>query len=683
MNTPRQTDKPLGWRSPILREFSPEIATVARITIVADPDELLSEEQILGEINRRGFDIIPFDDHVAFRYAYESKYRQAWDKGEQTNLVVILRSSSSDFDSLPYDLLQQARRDSRLLAFSLGDLFPRLSPRVVVQLDRVDLDALYDAQQTHQPGTLGENATKDFILLHVFGIAPQLIRSDSDLLAGLLPLHYQTSSFPSVLANRFVELLRKGNGFSSWALEEIVGSREAFFSFLQERWPAYLQGELGQEGADTKPELLRVSGPTSVPFGHDRVRVYIDNLFIEGYLKPTDRVSREAFEGKWQAVGVAGDAVESVSDRFNRLSKRIVESIPDQDAGHTAWMALASRWAEWNALRHQLDPDRTTSMKEEVEKLQARVEDGFAEWLLERYGSLHNLSYLPKPVMLHQVASYAGHGRDSDSRVAIIVIDGLALDQWVVLRDALPQGWLDTVALAEDTIFAWIPTLTSFSRQAIFAGKPPFYFASSVMTTNSEEKHWRRFWEDRGLRANSIAFIKQKKAEASEAFNDRLAKVAEDPRCRVLGVVMTVIDEMIHGLPTGSGGLHAQVRHWASTGAFCSVIDLLIGTGFSVLITSDHGNIEAEGVGKPNAGSMPEERGERAFIFTDVSACKSVSEGLDESLIWPPIGLPEDTHVLLAGGSGAFVPVGQRRVSHGGISIEEVVVPLVGISRRK
>lgn len=407
----------------------------------------------------------------------------------------------------------------------------------------------------------------------------------------------------------------------------------------------------------------------------------MDNLFIEGHLKPTDQVSRESFRGKWQAVGVAGDTAQSVSNRLKKLSKRIEESIPGQDAGHTAWMALASRWAEWNALRHQLEPDRSASMQAEIKKLQSRVEAGFAEWLLGHYSSLHNLSYLPKPVMLHQVAPFAAHGRDSDSRVAIIVIDGLALDQWVALRDALPQDWLDTVALSEDTVFAWVPTLTSFSRQAIFAGKPPFYFASSLMNTNSEKKHWRRFWEDRGLRANSIAFIKQKKAEAGEAFNDRLAKVAEDPRCRALGVVVTVIDEMIHGLPTGSSGLHAQVRHWASTGAFRSVVDLLIDTGFSVFVTSDHGNIEAEGVGKPNAGSMPEERGERAFIFTDASACKSVSEGIDESVTWPPIGLPEGTYVLLAGGSGAFVPVGQRRVTHGGISIEEVVVPFVRITK--
>jgi len=44
MSKARRTDSLGGWRAPILRDFSPEIAKVARLTIVADPDELLSEE---------------------------------------------------------------------------------------------------------------------------------------------------------------------------------------------------------------------------------------------------------------------------------------------------------------------------------------------------------------------------------------------------------------------------------------------------------------------------------------------------------------------------------------------------------------------------------------------------------------------------------------------------------------
>ena len=111
---------------------------MARLTIVADPDGLLLEEGILEGIRQRGFDLIPFDDHIAFRYAYESKFRSRWDRGEQTDLVVVLRSSHSDLSALPFDLLQAGRR----LSFSLGEIFPHLSYPVVAALDRAEKDGL-------------------------------------------------------------------------------------------------------------------------------------------------------------------------------------------------------------------------------------------------------------------------------------------------------------------------------------------------------------------------------------------------------------------------------------------------------------------------------------------------------------------------------------------------------------
>jgi hypothetical protein len=87
-----------SWRDQILSEFTPQ---VARLTLVADPDGLLLEEGVLEGIRERGFELIPFEDHVAFRYAYESKFRSRWDRGEKTDLVVVLRSPSSDLDALP------------------------------------------------------------------------------------------------------------------------------------------------------------------------------------------------------------------------------------------------------------------------------------------------------------------------------------------------------------------------------------------------------------------------------------------------------------------------------------------------------------------------------------------------------------------------------------------------------
>ncbi len=56
----------------------------------------LLEEGILAGIRDRGFELIPFEDHIAFRYAYESKFRSRWDRGEQTDLVVVLCAQASE-----------------------------------------------------------------------------------------------------------------------------------------------------------------------------------------------------------------------------------------------------------------------------------------------------------------------------------------------------------------------------------------------------------------------------------------------------------------------------------------------------------------------------------------------------------------------------------------------------------
>jgi hypothetical protein len=55
---------PSTWRDPIFAQFTREIATVARLTVVADPDELLAEEGVIGGIRQRGFEIVPFEDHI-------------------------------------------------------------------------------------------------------------------------------------------------------------------------------------------------------------------------------------------------------------------------------------------------------------------------------------------------------------------------------------------------------------------------------------------------------------------------------------------------------------------------------------------------------------------------------------------------------------------------------------------
>ena len=288
-----------SWRDAILNDFVPN---VCKLTLVADPDCLLTEEKLVVELRERGFELIDFRDSVEFRYVYESKYRSIWDQGKHTELVVVLRLQDTELESLPYDLLHAGRR----LSFSLGALFPHLSYPVIEKIDRGLLDALFDVQLKSLPERMGDNATKDFILRHVFGIAADMINTEVKLLRTLLHLHYSNLQLPMMLTERLIEALKSHDEFKAWPLSEIVSDDEDFFAFLQERWPIFLStlGRGGQVREDEPEYVLKYSGPARLPFAHQDIKVYIDNLFLEGKLTPVEAKDIELDTESWVRSGI-------------------------------------------------------------------------------------------------------------------------------------------------------------------------------------------------------------------------------------------------------------------------------------------------------------------------------------------------------------------------------------------
>ena len=665
-----------SWRDQILKEFTPK---VARLTLVADPDGLLLEEGILEGIRERGFELIPFEDHIAFRYAYESKYRVRWDRGEQTDLVVVLRSQASDLGGLPYDLLHAGRR----LSFNLGDIFPSLSYPVVTSLDRGDLDALYDAQKRHAPGQLGDNATKEFVLRHVFEIAPELIKQPSDVLRVLLRRHYRGQRVPAVLDERFIQLLRHKGVFNDWPLEALVRDRETFFAFLQERWPIFLDRETADGEFPVHEEEQRyglaIPGPVDLPFDHHDVRVYIDNLFVEGLLHPVPHEHADTLSKTWAGIGVQTTKSEDRSRRLARLIESLQTSIPAVEGRYTDWLLFARRWAELIVLINRQANGVSTETSERAQSLQAQVDDRFTPWLLKRYAGLINLPPVP-PVMLHHLPRFLARqmGEDRAVKIALVVVDGLAMEQWLVIHGGLVSR-KSGLQFREQAVFAWVPSLTSVSRQATFAGKPPIFFPNSLLTTDKEPVLWMQFWADQGFTQDEVVYRKGLGDGSLESLSEALSH----PKARVAGLVIDKVDKIMHGMQLGTAGMHHQVRQWAEAPYLAGLFDMLLERGFRIYLTSDHGNIEAQGCGRPAEGSVADLRGERVRIYPDTTLRRTVNERFPKALAWDPIGLPEDYLALIAPSRKAFVSEKERTVCHGGISIEELIVPLVQIDRSR
>ena len=775
------------WRDRILKALTPG---VARLTLAADPDGLLLEATLLEAVRERGFEIVTFEEPVAFRFDYESRFRSRRDRGEGAGLEVVVRTEGHDAAALPYDLVQAGRQ----LSFGLDDLFPALAYPVVASLDRSDLDALHGAQERHRPGQLGDDATRDFVLRHVFDFAPELVRRPSDLLRLLLRRHYRGQRLPRLLDERLAHLLRQGGAFASWPLATILPDRDAFFAFLQERWPRFLDrladgigGGDRQDGEGRRPartsrtalydtgssnagdgdrqdgegrrpartshatsrnagnagggglkdtegtSSFEIGGPADLPFGHADVRVYIDNLFVEGMLHPVSHGSGHALRGEWASVGVRIDPDADRLHRLRRLAEAVRATIPEADAHHREWLSFAYRWAELGVLLPETaDPARAGSGSPTTESCSAQsdsdspttgprasradsdppiagprttpadsgspiadlhaaqsdsnapiadlrtdVDRAFLAWIERRYAGLHNQPPAP-PVMVHHLPRFLTRRLADEPRgkVALVVVDGLALDQWIVLRDALAVQ-RPALRFREGAAFAWAPTITSVSRQAIFAGTPPLHFPASILTTDREAPRWTRFWADQGLAVRETGYAKG----LGDGLPEGVRELVSRPAMRALGLVVDKVDKIMHGMALGAAGMHNQVRQWAGEGFMAGLLDALLDGGFAVFLTSDHGNVEAEGRGRPAEGAIAEVRGERARIYPDPVLRSRVKERFPDAIEWPSVGLPEDCLALLAPGRTAFVREGERIVGHGGVSLEEVVVPMVEIER--
>lgn len=660
-----------SWREAILNDFVPN---VSKLTLVADPDCLMTEEKLVLELRGRGFDLIEFSDPVEFRYAYESKYRSIWDQGEYTDLVVILRLQNAELESLPYDLLQAGRK----LSFNLGDLFPNLSYSVIEKIDRSLLDSLFEAQRKSSPDRMGDNATKDFILRHVFGIAAELLANEVELLRALLRLHYGKLQLPPMLAERLIQVLKGHDGFEVWPLSEIVPDDVAFFAFLQERWPLFLSrfGSANQVREDSPEYGLKYPGPDRLPFDHHDIKVYIDDLFLEGKLTPVEAKDIEVDTGSWIRSGIAASGVDDDELRISRLFDLVEKYLPTAKARYSDWTAFAMKWAELSALVHC---GNSADYQIRLRDIGDTLNMTFSAWLANHYSSLINLPP-SSPAMLHHVPRRLARDIEDSSgnRAALIVVDGLALDQWVSIRQLLKKQD-SSLVMRESATFAWIPTLTSVSRQSIFSGKPPLYFPSSINSTNSEEKLWKQFWEGHGLSRLDVAY--------QRGLGDGDAAVALDsiihPRkTKVVGLVVDIVDRIMHGMQLGSAGMHNQVKQWCQGGFLSVLIGKLLEYGYEVWLTADHGNIQCDGKGRPSEGAIAETRGERVRVYPTPELRAHVAEDFPFARKWQPVGLPEGYFPLVTSGHDAFVTPGVSIVGHGGIAIEEVIVPLVKFERR-
>ncbi|MFC1695234.1 BREX-3 system phosphatase PglZ [Pseudomonadota bacterium] len=662
-----------GWRKTIVDAFVPNLALV---TLVADPDDLLSDEQLQSEITSKGFDLLWFGDPIEFRYLYEQTRVSAIHEGQE--LVIAFRGDDSLAEQVPFDVLQRAR----VLEFSLAGLFPALSASVITNLDRSLLDKLdYESiGKAQQP--LGDQATLELLTRSALGMSVSDVHTTADFYRLVFRKHLSHFELSGQPAAYIVEHLSHLGRFSQLPVKELVESKQRLLMFLQESWRQYLEIHSGMiaDGVKEQAEFYLISeDPLLPPFHHPDIRGYIDDWFLDGSLTPIDHPNAKGLRKTWARVGVYPADSEDHSGRFTELLDSLTNELPAPDARHAVWSDFAMRWGEACRLKATIASPPEEAIEKQFLELQEDIDLRFSNWLTGYFSTLANQPYSP-PVMVHHVPKTMSRKleRDKSAKLALIVVDGLSLDQWMTLRSAISLDG-ETVSIEQRAIFAWIPTVTSVSRQAIFSGKAPLFFPRSISRTDREPILWRQFWEECGVDKDRIEYLKGLGKDDQSAVSEILS----NQRVQVLGLVVDTVDKIMHGMELGSAGMHNQVTQWAKNAYLETLISRLIDKEFDVFITSDHGNVEACGSGRISEGVLAESRGERVRVYPNETLQGAAREISATALVWPQSGLPEEYFPLLAGGRSAFIREGETMVCHGGAALEEVLVPYIEIRRRE
>lgn len=331
--------------------------------------------------------------------------------------------------------------------------------------------------------------------------------------------------------------------------------------------------------------------------------------------------------------------------------------------------------------------------------LQSQKEEAniqFSKFIEKNYE--HWLNSDDKPLMSHTLFKEIVKPQAEKGKVLLLMVDNLRYDQWKVVEHLFERFYNKT---SENYYYAILPTATQYARNSFFAGllpseiekRFPEYWFNDNEEGNKNE-HESKFLQDQmkrlGLGGKTMKYIKILNSDFEKKIYDDFLQYKDND---LLVIVYNFIDILSHAktdnvivdqLIRDDKTFRSLSEHWFENSSLLKIIKLAAENGFKLVITTDHGTIYVK---KPSRVIGDRE------TSTNIRYKTGKSLTYDKKDVWA-IDFPEkiflpkgnlsskyifarnNTFLVYPKNYNHFVNYYKETYQHGGISLEEIIVPI-------
>lgn len=379
---------------------------------------------------------------------------------------------------------------------------------------------------------------------------------------------------------------------------------------------------------------------------------------------------------------------------FGKIGMQINDSFT-----YTDWMEVYKRLVYWELELEGAE----SSMTEMLAAQKTEANSAFIKFVKKNY-----LDWIANPDSRPLISPDVFKKKifpvlDAGEKVFFIVLDNFRYDQWRVLSNELA----DYFSFEEELYFSILPTATQYARNAIFSGLMPNKIAEMFpdLWVDEDEEEGKNLNEDpliqthfeRYRRKNTFSYNKINDSAGVEKLLSNLNNLkANDLNVVVLNFIDMLSharteSKMVRELASTEAAYRSITLSWFRHSSIKELFKVLAESDYRIIITTDHGTIRVDNPIKV-IGDRSTNTNLRYKLGKNLSYnLKEVFEIKDPRKAQLPC--PNvSTSYIFAGGRDFFaypnnfnyyVSYYTNTFQHGGISMEEMIIPLIRMQSKK